>query len=523
MTPLTPPALAVRLARSCAVAAVVAVLCGLTGVAGWVFGIRRLLSVTDDAPALMPLSALGLLVGGAAFGSAIRRLRIAPAMAVLALVIAVLAGIGYMAGTDFGFGGVPPGLSRGAGTMVGLPAPTSALALCLLGAAMVVLPRAPVVAQALALLAAAIAYLAGLGELFGASMVQGLSAYTAMSPQCVLAVCGLSIGILCATPQSGVMPLLTDPGVAGLAVRRFLPVAIILPLILGGLRVAGEVIGLFDTRFGTALMAVASAALAGVLTFDIALAIRQLDEKLGREHSARAVAESESRVKDDVLSVLTEELRTPANVIHAQAHLLQAGVLTQEKTQQVIEIVSRNAARLRQCVDDAAEVAAMAQGGVLIEPAEIDPREPIRRALDRWKPSMSAKEIALSTDLMPVGFVNGDESRLQQMVSNLLSNAVKYTPAGGAIRVETAREGELARLSVTDTGTGIAQEFLPFVFEPFRRSTSSEQERAEGLGLGLAIVRHLTELHGGTIAAFSDGAGQGARFVVHLPANYRSS
>jgi signal transduction histidine kinase len=344
-----------------------------------------------------------------------------------------------------------------------------------------------------------------------------------MSPQTVLAMTSLAVGILCATPHAGVMPLMTDQGVAGLAVRRFLPVAIILPLILGGLRVAGESAGLFDARFGTALMAVASAALAGVLTFDIALAIRRLDEKLGREHSARTVAESESRVKDDVLTVLTEELRTPASVIHAQAHLLQAGVLTQERTRQVIEIVSRNAARLRQCVDDAAEVAAMAQGGVLIEPEEIDPREPIRRALDRWKASIAAKDIELSADLMPVGFVNGDAARLQQIVSNLLSNAVKFTPPGGMIRVETSRDGELAQLTITDSGSGIAPEFLPFVFEPFRRSSPSHHDNAQGLGLGLAIARHLTELHGGTVAAFSEGPGHGARFVVRLPADYRSS
>jgi signal transduction histidine kinase len=523
MTDPTPPILAVRLARTCAVASVLAMLCGLAGVVGWGFGITRLLSVARDAPALMPMSALGLFVAGAAFGAAIRRLRIAPALAYLVVIISAVAAIGYAFGTDFGFGGVPPGLPKGAGTIIGLPAPNSALALGLLGLALVLMRRAPVAAQTLALVAATIAYLAGLGELFGASTIQGLSAYTAMSPQTVLAMSSLAIGILCATPQAGVMPLLTDQGVAGLAVRRFLPVAIILPVILGGLRIAGEAIGLFDTRFGTALMAAASAALAGLLTFDIALAIRQLDEKLGREHSARTVADSESRVKDDVLSVLTEELRTPANIIHAQAHLLQAGVLTQERTRQVIEVVSRNAARLRQCVDDAAEVAAMAQGGVLIESEEVDPREPVRRALDRWKANIAAKEIALSTELMPVGFVNGDATRLQQIVSNLLSNAVKFTPSGGRIRVETLRDGERACLSVSDSGSGIAPEFLPFVFEPFRRSAPSHHENAEGLGLGLAIVRHLAELHGGTVAAFSEGVGQGARFVVHLPANYRSS
>ncbi len=210
-------------------------------------------------------------------------------------------------------------------------------------------------------------------------------------------------------------------------------------------------VGLFDTRFGSALMAVASAALAGILTIDIAFAIRELDQKFVREHSARAVAESESRVKDDVLSLLTQGLRTPANVIHAQAHLLQAGVLTQDRMRQVIDVVSRNAARLRQYVDDAAEVATMAQGGVLLEPKEIDPREPIRHAMDRWKTQIAAKEIRLSSELIPVGLVQGDEARLQQLFSNLLSNAVIFTPKGGEIRVETARDGDRLRVSTSSS------------------------------------------------------------------------
>ena len=498
------------------IAAAVAIAFGVSGLAGWFFGIGRLLSIARDAPALMPMSALGLLTAGIALAYVPSYQRFSRALGGLVVAIAAVAAIGYLTNTNFGFGNLPQGLVSGAGTVPGLPAPNSILAFAFIGTAFIVLRHAPVAAQTLALLAATIAYLAGLSELFGASTVLGLSAYTAMSPQTVMAMCALATGILCATPGAGLMPILMDRGAAGLAVRRFLPVAILLPVVLGGLRIAGELEGLFDTRFGTALMAVASAALAGILTVDIAIAIRQLDQKLGTEHRAREVAESQSRVKDDVLALLTGELRTPAGVIHAQAHLLQAGVLTNEKMQQVIETVSRNAARLRQYIDDAADVAAMAQGGILFEPEEVDPREPIRRALDAWAPQIAAKRLTVTAQLVPVGFVNGDAVRLQQIASNLLSNAVRFTPPGGAIRVETARDGDVVRLTVEDTGCGIPPEFLPHVFEPFRRSSGLLHEPPEGLGLGLTLVRHLAELHRGTVTAYSDGPGRGARFVVQL-------
>ncbi len=495
--------------------ALVAIVCGMSGIVGWVFGIPRLLSITETAPALMPIGAFALVCTGASL-AAESHPRVARVLACGVIAFSIAALVGYLTGANYGFGGLPGGIVRGAGTLPGLPAPNSTLALGLIGVALLTMRTAPVVAQTTALLAGAVAYLGALSELFGASTVQGVSAYTAMSPQTAIAISATVIGVLCATPGAGLMPIVTDRGVAGLAVRRFLPVAILLPLALGGLRVAGEAAGLFDTRFGTALMTVASAGLAGILTIDIAIAIRDLDRTLAQERTARAVAESESRVKDDVLALLTEELRAPAGVIHAQAHLLQAGVLTTERMQQVVETVSRNAARLRQSIDDAAEVVAMARGGVLLEPAEIDPREPIRRALDAWAPQLEAKRITVTTALTPVGFVHGDAARLQQVASNLLSNAVKFTPPGGEIRLETVRDGDRVRLIVTDTGCGIAPEFLPHVFEPFRRSSRLLHERPEGLGLGLTLARHLAELHGGTITAHSDGPARGARFVVEL-------
>jgi len=498
-------------------ASAVAVLCGAIGIVGWLFEIRGLLSIPDGAPGLSPLSAVGLVAAGAALMCAVRSPRSMQLLGLVVLAIFIVAAAGYMTGSSFGLGDLPSDVARGAGTLPGLPAPNSMIAFGCIAIALVSMPRHPTIAQSAMLLAFGIAYLAALGELFGASLVEGLSAYSAMSPQTIVAIGALTLGVLYATADAGVMPLVMDRGVAGLAVRRFLPIAVGLPVVLGGLRVAGEVAGLFDTRFGTALMAVASAALAGILTIDIAIAIRDLDQRLGREHSARAIAESESRIKNDVLSLLTQELRTPANVIHAQAHLLQAGVLTQERTQQVVETVSVNAARLRQYVDDAMEVASLAQGGLLLEPLDVDPRDAVRAALDAWASRIAQKGITLTSRLTPSGIVRGDPARIQRIAGNLLSNAVKFTSSGGEIRVETVRDGDFVRLTVADTGVGIAADFLPYVFEPFRRSGALVDGHVEGLGLGLAIVRHLVELHGGSVTASSDGVGHGASFVVRLP------
>ena len=250
-------------ARACAG---VAIVCGASGIIGWAFGIRRFLSMIEGAPGLMPLGAFGLLAAGMALICATWRPAYGQLLGIVVASICLLGGLGYLIGHDFGLGDLPAGVIRGAGTLPGLSAPSSIVALGFIGFALVTMARAPVLAQGAALVALTIAYLAALAELFGASMTQGVSAYTAMSPQAIVSMIALAVGILCTTPDAGVMPLLMDSGVAGLAVRRFLPIAIILPLVLGGLRVAGELAGMFDTRFGTALMAVASAALAGILT-----------------------------------------------------------------------------------------------------------------------------------------------------------------------------------------------------------------------------------------------------------------
>jgi signal transduction histidine kinase len=494
--------------------AFIAIGCGVSGVAGWIFGIRQLLSIAEAAPALMPMSALALVVAGASLWSWESHPRVARAFGGALIGLVIAATFGYAFQTDFGLGGVPADITRGAATLPGLPAPNSILALGLLGVALVTMSWSYEATHAAALLGMVVVYTAGVGELFGASRLEGLSAYTAMSPQTIVSVCALGVGILCATARGGVMPLLMDERAAGLALRRFLPVAVLLPVGFGALRVAGEAAGIFDTRFGTALMAVASGALAGLLTLDIALAIRRLDQRLAREHSARTVAESESRITHEILSLISRELRTPANDIHAQAQMLQTGLLEQTRAGEAIETIIRDAARLRRYIDDAVEVASMASGGVLIDAVELDPRDAIRAALETLSVDIRAKKIVVRDELMPVGYIAGDPRRLQQIARNLLSNAVTFTPAGGEICASTRRDGDVVEIEISDSGSGLSADLVPDPFAPFRGA----QDQPGGLGLGLAIVRHLVELHGGTVSARNDPHGGGARFTVRLPA-----
>ena len=499
--------------------AAIAIASGATGLAGWLFGIRQLMSLTAETPALMPVSALGIIVAGLALWTSASRPEASRRLGLSVVAIALAAAAGYLLGTSFGFGRIlPEDIVRGAATRPGLPAPNSILALALAGVALTTMSRSYVLTHTAALASMVVAYTAGIGELFGASMLQGLSAYTAMSPQTILAIFAIGVGVLSATPGGGVMPLLADRGAAGLLVRRFLPLALILPVVFGALRVVGEAAGVFDTRFGTALMAVASGALASLVTLDTAAAIRRLERGFADEHRARAIAESESRIKDEILSVISDELRAPAGAIHAQAHLLQTGLLHDDRVKEAIATMSRNATLLSRHVDDALDVAAMAQGGLILEAGDVDPREAVRGALDALALDISAKQMVIRLELAPAGFVSGDPVRLQQVARNLLSNAVTFTPGGGEVRVGLRRDGDVVELEIADTGRGIAPDFLPHVFDAFRRELRHSRGEASGLGLGLAIVRHLVELHGGTIAAHSDGIGRGARFTVRLPA-----
>jgi PAS domain S-box-containing protein len=239
---------------------------------------------------------------------------------------------------------------------------------------------------------------------------------------------------------------------------------------------------------------------------------------LALEKAAREEAERANRVKDEFLAVLSHELRTPLNPIMGWAKLLQSNVLTPQKQRYALETIERNAKLQTQLIEDLLDVSGILQGKVSLNIVPVDLAEAIGAAIETVRLSAQVKSIQINAEFAPnVGRVLGDGGRLQQVVWNLLSNAVKFTPAGGKIEVKLDRVDTDAQISVTDTGKGIEPDFVPYVFDYFRQADSTITRKFGGLGLGLAIVRHLVELHGGTVKSDSAGEGKGATFTVRIP------
>jgi len=247
--------------------------------------------------------------------------------------------------------------------------------------------------------------------------------------------------------------------------------------------------------------------------------VRRLNSELeDRVRERTAELDAASRAKDEFLMTLSHELRTPLNAIQGWASLLTSDQLDPATQRQALATIERNAWAQARLVDDILEVSRIITGKVVVEPRPCDFRAVVEEALSTIAPAATAKKIQVLTDFSGAGvMVNGDAARLRQVVWNLLSNAVKFTRTGGTITVSLKDQGSHLEFTVADTGEGIEPEFLPHVFDRFRQADSSTTRRHGGLGLGLAIVRHLVELHGGTVAAASPGVGQGAVFTVHLP------
>ena len=239
---------------------------------------------------------------------------------------------------------------------------------------------------------------------------------------------------------------------------------------------------------------------------------------LAREKLARIEAEAANRLKDEFLSTLSHELRTPLMAIVGWSHLLLRGDLEPEKQQQALETIARNAKSQGRLINELLEVSRIITGKLRLDFGTCELQPVIEAATESMRPTAAAKAVRLQLLLdADVGPVFGDRERLQQVVWNLLSNAVKFTPGGGFVKVTLHGDNSHAEITVTDSGEGIKPDFLPHVFDRFRQADGTTTRTYGGLGLGLAIVRHLVELHGGVVRAESAGKGQGATFIVRIP------
>jgi PAS domain S-box-containing protein len=246
---------------------------------------------------------------------------------------------------------------------------------------------------------------------------------------------------------------------------------------------------------------------------------RERELLLERESSARREAETANRAKDDFLATLSHELRTPLNAIVGWTQMLLDGTMDERSTTRALEVIGRNAHLQVQLVADILDVSRIITGGLRLDIRPVDLGSVIGAALDSVRPAADAKKIRIRSGLAASArLTEGDPQRLQQVIWNLLANAVKFTPPGGLIDVQLLDgEDKSVRIRIADDGAGIDPEFLPHVFERFRQADGSVSRQHGGLGLGLAIVRHLVELHGGTVRAESSGPGKGSTFTVDLP------
>ncbi|MDQ3087576.1 MAG: CHASE3 domain-containing protein [Acidobacteriota bacterium] len=242
------------------------------------------------------------------------------------------------------------------------------------------------------------------------------------------------------------------------------------------------------------------------------------EELLKREQAARKDAEIANRMRDEFLATVSHELRAPLNAILGWGRLLEKGKLDETTTEKAIDTIVRNAESQNRLIEDLLDVSRIISGKLRLEVITIKPINIVESALETVRPAADAKGITLEIkDDRDVSHISGDPNRLQQVIWNLVSNAIKFTPNDGRVTLEIERQDDFVEISVKDTGVGIKEEFLPHVFDRFRQADASSIRKFGGLGLGLAIVRHITEMHGGTVDVFSEGEGKGATFTVRLP------
>ncbi len=242
---------------------------------------------------------------------------------------------------------------------------------------------------------------------------------------------------------------------------------------------------------------------------------KQLEVALRRQ--AEELTEA-NRLKDDFLAVVSHELRTPLNAMLGWVQLLRSRQFDEAKTAKALEVIERNAKIQTQLVEDLLDTSRLMRGQLHLQMRPVDVARVIEAAINTVQPAAATKEIQIKTTTSEdIGLVWGDSDRLQQIVWNLLSNAVKFTPEGGQVEVKLNCVDRYIEIQVSDTGIGISPEFLPHVFDRFRQAERATTRSSSGLGLGLAIVRQLVELHGGTVEAQSAGFGRGATFIVKLP------
>ncbi len=390
--------------------------------------------------------------------------------------------------------------------------------------------RGVVVAQVLGAIVMTLALVPTVGYIYGATELYSIGQLTGIAFHTAVALLVLGLGLIAARPSVGPVAALLTEAPHGIMARRLLVVAVSVPLVLGYFRVWGERRGWYDVSLGASMFAVAMIVLLSLTIWRTAVALGRTGKDLERaeqarndllalERSARLKAEQADRAKDEFIAALSHELRTPLNAILGWMYMVRNEAVPDAAKGKAAEAVVRNAGLLARLIEDLLDTSRISTGRLELAIGPVDVRDVVHAAIESVLPASQQRGVAVALQAdTPLPEVSGDPQRLQQVVWNLLSNAIKFSAPGGTVNVGiTARDGAVL-VSVRDRGIGIDGAFLPRLFDRFQQADSSTARENGGLGLGLYIARHLTDMHGGSLQARSDGHGKGAEFTLSLPA-----
>jgi signal transduction histidine kinase len=364
------------------------------------------------------------------------------------------------------------------------------------------------VTSALAQTTAAITVLSITGYLYGVDRLYSLPFLTVIAFQTAIFIAAVSLALIAAVPERAPMRWLIDPGGAGEVARRALPFILLVPMVVGWLWLRGERAGLYDTRFGAAAFVLL---LIGLLLGLLAMNLRTI------ARHEEALREADRR-KNEFLAILAHELRNPLAPISNVVHILRFVGGDAAAVRQSAETLDRQVKHMVRLVDDLLDVSRITRGTIELRRRRIELQPLVAHSVETARALCRDRgdRIEVHQPREPI-YLEADAARLTQVIDNLLSNACKFSSPGGRIEVRVDREGEQAVLRVRDEGIGMAPDQLARIFEMFVQVDASIERTANGLGIGLTLVKNLVEMHGGTVTAHSAGVGHGSEVVVRLP------
>nr|WP_314541471.1 HAMP domain-containing sensor histidine kinase [uncultured Massilia sp.] len=508
------PAVPVACAFACIVIASISLL-------GWTLGIDRLTSVFPGLPRLVPMTASLILLGSASI--CCLATRHPKAGTVLAAVTA--AGAMLVLGLHLS-GHVPAPLTFADDrpNPFSLSSPITAGMFLAAGAGLLCTANKRTLrwGQSIALGLLLLALLTAAGYIFRDTFLYQLLPGRGTSIMTALAFCLMALGVLALRPAEGIMVVLHGPGPAAWATRRLLLSALAVPVLLGALAALTLRADAIDAGTAIAFLVWGVVALFTAVVWRFALVLQRYDAarrqaERERETALAALREADVR-KDDFMALLAHELRNPLAPIRAAAEFLKLGNCDPAQLRRTSDIIRRQTDYMVHLVEDLLDVSRVRRGLIALDKVPVDLVDVVNDAVEQVKPQMARRHHRLDVALPDQHpSVLGDHKRLVQVVANLLGNAAKYTPEGGHVRLALRADDNRIEVEVRDDGIGIDSALLPHVFESFTQGTRTAGRAEGGLGLGLALVKRLAELHGGDVTAHSAGSGQGSVFVLTLP------